>query len=91
MQKKLFSNRAKTAQIVLSILLLMFIVLAAIPYINRQTPKLEQNVACFKSICVDDGTTVTCDSIPPQVGYYQIVHERTGSSLSVTLTGKACF
>ena len=84
-------NRVKATKIVLWSLLVLFAILLLIPLAARQEPKLKQSVACFKSVCINDGTTVTCDNIQPQVGHYQIVQDRDGSSLSVELTGKSCF
>ena len=84
-------NRAKTTKIVLFVLLGLFVLLAFVPTLHRQEQKLHQKVACVKQICIDDGDTVTCTNVTPQVAHYQVTNDRNGSSLKVTLTGKSCF
>ena len=82
--------RVRTAKMVLSVLLVAFLIMLFVPALNRQEQKLEQNVACVKTVCIDNGSTNACDNISSQVVHYQIVRDRTGDTLLINLTGKSC-
>lgn len=80
----------KTASMVLYIIFFVLIAFLFVPTLNRQEQKLEQNVACVKTICINDGLINSCDNVRSQVVHYKIVHDRTGDILTVNLTGKSC-